>query len=279
MKATRRITHFKRLKDVGEETGYFAGVAGELGERLGAVLFQFPPTFEKDLERLRTFVDLLPDRLPAALEFRHDSWFDDEVRDCLRSRSLALCFAHEDDDTAQDVERRFAGTADWGYLRLRGSDYSDEEMTAWAGAGPGAGLDPRLRVLQARGRRPGPEAGAAIRGGRGAPGRPVVPSFGRLRPIPSSPKLHPHYRVRPSALSRGGADPLQRPREGRRQNPGRQHPDHLQQEHPRWSEMLAGDEVQATAILDRLFHYCHVLQIDGRSFRLRDMEQQLAQDR
>ena len=43
--------------------------------------------------------------------------------------------------------------------------------------------------------------------------------------------------------------------------------------------MLAGDEVQATAILDRLFHYCHVLQIDGRSFRLRDMEQQLAQDR
>ena len=132
MKATRRITHFKKLKDVGEETAWFAGIAGELEERLGAVLFQFPPTFEKDLERLRTFVGLLPDRLPAAMEFRHGSWFDDDVRDCLRAANRALCFAHEDDDTAADVERRFAATADWGYLRLRGSDYSDEEMEAWA---------------------------------------------------------------------------------------------------------------------------------------------------
>ena len=65
------------------------------------------------------------------MEFRHDSWFDDDVRDCLRAANRALCFAHEDDDTDADVERRFAATADWGYLRLRGSDYSDEEMTAW----------------------------------------------------------------------------------------------------------------------------------------------------
>ena len=132
LKATRRITHFKRLKDVGEETEYFVGIANELRDRLGAILFQFPPNFKKDMERLQTFVDLLPERLPVAMEFRHDSWYDDEVRDCLRSHNAALCFAHEDDDTAEQVEERFTSTADWGYLRLRGSEYGHDEMKAWA---------------------------------------------------------------------------------------------------------------------------------------------------
>lgn len=132
MKATRRITHFKRLKDVGDETEYFIGIANELRDRLGAILFQCPPNLKKDMERLQTFVELLPARLPAALEFRHDSWFDDEVRDCLRASNRALCFAHEDDDSDADVEQRFAGTADWGYLRLRGRDYSDVELQGWA---------------------------------------------------------------------------------------------------------------------------------------------------
>lgn len=132
LKATRRITHFKRLKEVGEETEYFVGIANELRDRLGAVLFQFPPNFKKDMERLQTFVDLLPPRLPVAMEFRHDSWFDGEVTDCLRAHNAALCFAHEDDDTEQQVEARFSSTADWGYLRLRGSEYDTAEMSAWA---------------------------------------------------------------------------------------------------------------------------------------------------
>ncbi len=132
LKATRRITHFKRLKDVREETEYFVGIANELRDRLGAILFQFPPNFKKDMERLQTFIDLLPERPPVAMEFRHDSWYDDEVRECLRGHNAALCFAHEDDDTTQQVGERFTSTADWGYLRLRGSEYGDDEMKAWA---------------------------------------------------------------------------------------------------------------------------------------------------
>jgi uncharacterized protein YecE (DUF72 family) len=131
LKATRRITHIKRLKEVGEEVDYFVGIATEMRDRLGALLFQFPPTFKKEMERLSAFLEHLPERLPVACEFRHDSWFDDEVRERLAQRNVALCFAHEDDDTQEQVEQRFAATADWGYLRLRGTHYSDEEMQAW----------------------------------------------------------------------------------------------------------------------------------------------------
>jgi len=132
LKSTRSITHIKRLKQVEEDVAYFTGIANELGDRLGAVLFQLPPNFRKDMERLQVFVDLLPTRLPAAMEFRHDSWFDDEVRACLNARNIALCFAHQDDDTDIEVEQRFHSTADWGYLRLRGTGYDDEQMTGWA---------------------------------------------------------------------------------------------------------------------------------------------------
>ncbi len=132
MKATRRITHQKRLKNVEEETAYFAEIASNLGDRLGAVLFQLPPYLKKEMERLQAFVDQLPDGMPAAMEFRHDSWFDDEVRDCLQSKNIALCFAHEDEDSAEDVERRFAATASWGYLRLRGSGYDEAELSKFA---------------------------------------------------------------------------------------------------------------------------------------------------
>ena len=128
MKATRRITHQKRLKNVAEETEYFVEIARYLGVRLGAVLFQLPPNLKKEIERLQTFVDLLPQDLPVAMEFRHETWFDDEVKDCLGTRNVALCFAHEDEDSADDIERKFAATADWGYLRLRGSGYDDGEL-------------------------------------------------------------------------------------------------------------------------------------------------------
>lgn len=90
MKATRRITHQKRLKNVEEETEYFAGIASNLGDRLGAVLFQLPPYLKKEMDRLQVFVEQLPEGMPAAMEFRHDSWFDNEVRDCLNSRNIAL---------------------------------------------------------------------------------------------------------------------------------------------------------------------------------------------
>lgn len=132
LKATRRITHIKRLKEVGEEVEYFVGIASEMRDRLGAILFQCPPNFKKDMDRLQAFVQLLPRRLPVAMEFRHDTWYDEEVRDCLSQHNVAFCFAHEDDDTDEQVAERFASTANWGYLRLRGSEYGDEEMAAWA---------------------------------------------------------------------------------------------------------------------------------------------------
>ena len=132
MKATRRITHIKRLKEVEDETEYFLEIASNLGDRMGAILFQLPPFLKKDMERLRTFVGLLPDEVPAAMEFRHESWFDDEVKECFAGKNVALCFAHEDEDSTEDVERKFAATASWGYLRLRGSEYGTGELKAYA---------------------------------------------------------------------------------------------------------------------------------------------------
>ena len=132
LKATRRITHLKRLKGVEEETEYFLSIASHIGARMGAILFQLPPTLKKDMERLSVFADLLPANTRAAVEFRHDSWFDGEVFDCLRARDIALCFAHEDADADEDVQRKFASTATWGYLRLRGSEYTPAEMSVWA---------------------------------------------------------------------------------------------------------------------------------------------------
>jgi uncharacterized protein YecE (DUF72 family) len=80
IKASRRITHFKRLKDTAEETGYLLKVVQELGSRLGALLFQLPPNLKKDTDRLARFLDLLPAETPAAFEFREAGWFDDASR-------------------------------------------------------------------------------------------------------------------------------------------------------------------------------------------------------
>ncbi len=97
LKASRRITHMQRLKNVEDPLSYLINNASLLGSKLGAMLFQLPPNMKKNLERLTTFLALLPDGWPAALEFRHDSWFDDEVYDALRSSGAALCVA----DTAE----------------------------------------------------------------------------------------------------------------------------------------------------------------------------------
>ena len=127
IKASRRITHFKRLKDTGEILDYLLTGAGALGERLGVLLFQLPPNFRADLERLKGFVGTLPRDVHCAFEFRHDSWRDDAVHDVLRDHGVALVAADTDDEDAEIV-----ATAPWGYLRLRKTDYSDEQTAAWA---------------------------------------------------------------------------------------------------------------------------------------------------
>jgi uncharacterized protein YecE (DUF72 family) len=127
LKASQRITHRKRLKEAGEETAYFFGVAAALGSRLGPALFQLPPNLKKDLPRLEVFLALLPDGARAAFEFRHPSWFEDDVFAALRAHRAALCLA-EDEELATPLE----ATCDWGYLRLRRQDYSEADVAAWA---------------------------------------------------------------------------------------------------------------------------------------------------
>jgi uncharacterized protein YecE (DUF72 family) len=126
LKAPQQITHRQRLRDADEAAAQFLAVAKSLGKRLGPILFQLPPNFPKDLPRLRAFLKLLP-RRRVAFEFRHASWFDDEVFALLRDRRVALCIA----DDENDLEVPFAATTDWGYLRLRRPDYSDAELAGW----------------------------------------------------------------------------------------------------------------------------------------------------
>ncbi|MCH7826058.1 MAG: DUF72 domain-containing protein [Acidobacteria bacterium] len=86
-----------------------------------------PPNFKKDIERLGAFLETLPEDVPAAFEFRHATWFDDEVYDALRAHGAALVTADTNDKDGEIVS-----TAPWGYLRLRKDSYSDKEITAWA---------------------------------------------------------------------------------------------------------------------------------------------------
>lgn len=128
LKASQRITHMQRLKDVDSSLSYLLDVAGTLKDRLGALLFQLPPNMKKDLARLRDFLTLFPSHRRAAFEFRHQSWFDDEVFNLLRDHGVALCIAEAEDA----LEIPFMATADWGYLRLRLPDYSTADLKNWA---------------------------------------------------------------------------------------------------------------------------------------------------
>jgi uncharacterized protein YecE (DUF72 family) len=134
LKASRRITHMQRLKDVGELLQYLFQTAGALGPKLGPFLFQLPPHLKKDVDRLRTFLDLVPPDRRVALEFRHASWFEDDVFEALRAHDAALCVAEtEPDDKEGSKEVPLVPTASWGYLRLRRESYGDADLEAWAG--------------------------------------------------------------------------------------------------------------------------------------------------
>lgn len=127
LKAPQRVTHFKRLKEADEETKYFLETASVLADHLGVVLFQLPPNMKKDLPRLEAFVNNLPHQPRAAFEFRHPTWFDDDVLELLRSRNQALCTSDTDDMPTTYIDK----TADWGYLRLRRVNYSEEHLAEW----------------------------------------------------------------------------------------------------------------------------------------------------
>jgi len=130
IKASQKITHMRRLKGAEEETNYLFDVVSLLQKKLGVVFFQLPPNFKKDMERLGAFLDVLPKNVPVAFEFRHATWFEDDVYDLLRAHNVALCLA----DTAdEELEVPLVSTADWGYLRLRRPEYPPAEMKKWMG--------------------------------------------------------------------------------------------------------------------------------------------------
>jgi len=127
LKAPQRITHVKRLKEAETELEYLFRVGKALGSNAGAVLFQLPPSLRKDIDRLKSFLSLLPDDGSVALEFRHPSWFDDEVFAGLRARNCALCAAETDENESSSL----TATATWGYVRLRRSAYSRDDLLRW----------------------------------------------------------------------------------------------------------------------------------------------------
>jgi uncharacterized protein YecE (DUF72 family) len=130
IKASRRITHFTRLKEEAREpTEYLLSTIGALGERMGVLLFQLPPNLKKDTPRLEAFLEVLPEGTPAAFEFRHDTWKDDEVHAVLRARDMALVCADTEDS---NTDEPLVSTASWGYLRLRRPDYDDADLARWA---------------------------------------------------------------------------------------------------------------------------------------------------
>jgi uncharacterized protein YecE (DUF72 family) len=127
-KAPQRITHFKRLKEVAEDTRYLYEQLDGLGDRLGVVLFQLPPNFKLDLERLHAFLPLVAESpVPVAFEFRHETWNTEEVRAALADAGCALC-ASDTDEAAATI----ASGMPFGYLRLRRTEYDDDALRAWA---------------------------------------------------------------------------------------------------------------------------------------------------
>jgi uncharacterized protein YecE (DUF72 family) len=127
LKATRRITHHKRLQEAGDELAHLVRVASVLGDKLGPTLFQLPPHLKKDLARLRDFLALLPAGWRAAFEFRSPSWFTDDVYRVLRERNAALVLSDVDGAPRPAP----VPTADFGYLRLRRAGYGSEDLRDW----------------------------------------------------------------------------------------------------------------------------------------------------
>ncbi len=127
LKAPQRITHIARLRDVDDPLRYFIDTARKLGPKLGPILFQLPPNFKKDLDRLNDLLTQFPADLRCAWEFRHESWFSDDVYAALRTANAALCVA----DTAEK-HTPLVATAEFGYLRLRDEGYEKTDLEQWA---------------------------------------------------------------------------------------------------------------------------------------------------
>jgi uncharacterized protein YecE (DUF72 family) len=127
IKASQRITHIKRINNVADETKYLLETVALLEDRLGVVLFQLPPNMKKDTARLAAFLDLLPAGTRTAFEFRHETWFDDEVFNLLSAKNCALVVSDTDEKPLTEI----ISTAAWGYLRLRRAAYDESDLAEW----------------------------------------------------------------------------------------------------------------------------------------------------
>lgn len=133
VKMWRQVTHRKMLKEVGAEVSDFLKRAAQLGDRLGPILIQLPPSFALDLDRLERLLPLLSDEFEYALEFRHPSWFTEPVYDLLRERQIALCIFHH-----VKIQCPRVVTAPLVYLRFHGESgrssgkYSTKHLREWA---------------------------------------------------------------------------------------------------------------------------------------------------
>ena len=129
LKAPRRITHVKRLRGVADDVRHLVEVAGTLGEKLGPVFFQLPPTLRKDPGLLRELLSAPAEKRRTVLEFRHPSWLeDDEVKAILNEHDAASCAADTDEGDGAPLVPELAG---WGYLRLRRQGYTDADLAGW----------------------------------------------------------------------------------------------------------------------------------------------------
>jgi uncharacterized protein YecE (DUF72 family) len=127
LKANQRITHFRRLANADEDVRDFLHAAEALGERLGTILYQCPPTLSFDRSLIESFVGYLPPSPRAAMEFRHPSWVD--ARDLLLEQGIAWCVAETDE---KDPGPDDLSWEPFGFLRLRKTEYTDDELRAWA---------------------------------------------------------------------------------------------------------------------------------------------------
>jgi uncharacterized protein YecE (DUF72 family) len=127
LKASQRITHTKRLKDCREEVDLFVRRARQLGDRLGVILFQLPPTLRYERGRLEGFLEGLAPVARYAMEFRHPSWADPEVETLLGAHGVARCAAETEESRVQGIP----GASPHAYLRLRKEQYGEEELSAW----------------------------------------------------------------------------------------------------------------------------------------------------
>jgi uncharacterized protein YecE (DUF72 family) len=123
LKANQYITHVRRLQNVEEAMQRFLPTLQPLAAQLGPVLFQMPPTAKADIAVLRDFLALLPRNFKAAFEFRHPSWFSDEIYNLLREHNVTMCIAETEKLDTPEIR-----TASYIYFRFRQPAYSPEDL-------------------------------------------------------------------------------------------------------------------------------------------------------